>query len=447
MFDKITNFWRYFFDSLKEAYNKAVKEPVPTTTQEWRDTININFLDIFVKKLSNLTLREATFDINTTSSQVTRLQELTKDIQRDIYTITEEMLAKGDFWAFPSTDEKGNIYNSYLPQERVRIVNINNDKITELYGILDWFIDGRTNVVYYLIRKHQLDENGNLTISYSVENENGAKTSLPQWDYLNNESYIFQNANHIGVGRYKSPTSSRGLSPVYGVPLNFGCSEIESNIFKDLKLIKTEFKNTETKIFADPRVLRKKKGENDDEWEIPENVYPVSPRAGQNGSYIDIFSPSIRYSEHYTHLLSDLEMYEREVGTSKGILTNNETTSTATATEVKRANADTLSLIERIRAALDEGNKMTLEADAIFLNIRPELWTYTSDWYDPFEDPAEQWNRLVEAKEQGAAETSDLIKWLNPDLSDEEINEKLQRIADEEQSRTNMAVERALMNG
>lgn len=238
------------------------------------------------------------------------------------------------------------------------------------------------------------------------------------------------------------------------MPLNFGCSEIEKKIFNDLRLIEAEFKNAKSVIFTDPRNIIPRENKNDREQaihpygttdgDVMENIIPIQNRAGQTGSNVDIFNPNLRYSEHYSKLMDDMALYEKQIGTSKGILTENESTSTATATAVKRANADTISLMDKIRTAIDKGNEMTLQADGVFLNISPDLWSYKSDWFDPFEDPSEQWKRLLEAKDKGAAETADIAKWIFPKLTPEQIEEKLAKIGEQSQKDTDSAIERAL---
>lgn len=428
---------------MRKAYNEAFKAPIESAVQKWRDTSKINFLDIFVGKLSNLCNSEATFEVESDSAQTERLKYLGKDLESKRYQITENMLADGDYYIFPAHNEKGELVHTYLTQEQVRILKMDGEDIKEAEGIIDWLIDNN-NRVFFLLRHHILDDNGTLTISYSSVTEQGKKVNVEQWEHINEQAYSFTNANHIGFGRYKSPVSSRGLSSVYGVPLNFGCSEIEKIIFDDLKLIETEFKNAKSKIFADERIIREveEKSTGQKRFKIIENLFPIQVRSGQTGPNIDIFSPAIRQSEHYAKLMADFALYEKEVGTSKGILTENETTETATATAVKRANADTTALLNKIRSAIDNGNEMTLRADGVFLNIAPELWNYTSDWYDPFEDPAEQWKRLLEAKSNGAAETADIIAWQFPNLTSEEVTEKLERIKGETKSDTDNALNR-----
>lgn len=441
IFQKFKTFWRTFWESMVKAYNKTFRDIVETSVQEWRDIEKINFLNIFVGKLNNLVNSEATFEVESDSGQTERLKFLGKDLENKRSQITENMLADGDYYIFPAHNEKGEIIHSYLTQQQVRILGMSGENITEAEGIIDWLVDNN-NRVFYLLRHHKLDGNGTLTISYSSINEQGKKTAIKQWEYINEQAYSFANANHIGFGRYKSPASSRGLSPVYGVPLNFGCADIEARIFEDLKLLQDEFRNGKSVIFTDPRNLLR--DDEKKEYKIAENIIPIKERAGKNGPNIDIFNPTLRYNEHYSKLVGDLALYEKQVGTSKGILTDNETAEKATATAVKRANADTISLIDKIRTAIDEGNEMTLQADGVFLNVSPELWSYKSDWYDPFEDPLEQWKRLIEAKNNKAAETADLVRWLFPYLSSEEIEEKIERINFESQGDTNNAIDKLL---
>ena len=451
MFTKFKQFWQSFWnDFVEKQYNKIFKSPISNTVQEWRDILKINLLAIASNTLNNLTNTEATFEVrdakeDTHSTLIEPLQDLCKTIERKRYDIFSEMANEGDYYIFPATNEKGELYHTYLTQQQVRILSMDGDNITEAYGIIDWYADNKTDRTYYLLRHHLLDVNGTLTVSYSVLDDLNKPATLPQWEYLQDEAVQYQNANHIGFGRYKSPVSSRGLSPVYGVPLNFGCAEAEAKIFNDLAMIDEEFENGKSVIFTDPRNLLK--NEEKGRYEIAENIIPITQRAGQTGASIDIFNPNLRYSEHYAKLQTDLAFYERQIGTSKGILSDAEATSGATATEVRRANADTIALIGKFHTAMDEGNEMTLEADAVFLNIARDLWTYVSDWYDPFENPAEQWARMLEAHGAGAITTERLTKWIFPNMTDEEVQAELESISATQATNTDQALERILAGG
>ena len=441
MIQKFKRFWATFWSSLKQAYNKAFKAPVETSAQKWRDVLHLNLLAICVSKLNNLINSEATFDIVSDSTQAEPLKALCKAVEDKRFEITSGMLADGDFYVFPALADNGKPINTYLTQQQVRITRTTAGEITEAYGIIDWYTDSEGNT-FFLLRHHDLDDNGSLTISYSVETSNSEPANVPQWEYLKGETIRYDGANHIGFGWYHSPVESRGTSPIYGVPLNYGCKELEDKIFNDLQLIDAEFENGKSVIFTDPRNLVRKKELAG--YEIAENVIPMQQRSGQTGPNIDIFNPTLRFSDHYSKLVADMALYEKQIGTSKGILTDNETTYTATATAVRRANADTIALIDKFRNAIDEGNRMTLAAWGVYLNIAPELYTYLSDWYDPFEDASEQWKRLIEAKQNGAAELSDLVRWIFPKLSEDEIAEKIERIKAAETAGADEALERIL---
>lgn len=441
MFSKLKTFWNSFWYAIKTAYNKAFKDVPKDATQLFRDIKRINFLAVFVSKLNNLASVEATFEVESDSTQTERLKELCKDLENKRFDIVENMLGDGDLWVFPAHDSTGELYHRYITQDKVRILNMDAEKITDIIGVIDEFVSS-DNKIYLLNRRHTL--NGNtLVIETYITNERNGRVSLKEWEALESV-YQLQGVDNIGVGRFKSPTSSRGLSAVYGVPLNFGCEEIENKIFEDLTLIELEFANSKSKIFADPYILRKGADKVGNEaWQMPENVFPIDTRGGQASANIDIFSPTIRYSEYSAKLIDDMKQYEQQVGTDRGFLTPLET-GMATATEIRRANASTIALIDKIRNAIKVGVEMTLKADAIFLNIADDLWSVTFDFFDAFEDTDKQYERIASAVDRGVLEKEDELKWLYPNMTDEEIAEKLARLQATQTANTDRTLERIL---
>ena len=441
MFSKLKTFWSNFWYAIKTAYNRAFKEVPKQMTQQYRDTSKINFLAIFVSKLNNLSSVESTYDVVSDSSQADRLKELCKDLEAKRYEITEGMLGDGDMWVFPAHDSAGVLYHRYITQDRVRIIDADGEKITDIVGIIDEYIsnDGKA---YFLNRRHTLKGETLLIDTYTT-NEKNDRVYFEEWADLESV-YELQGVDNIGVGRFKSPASSRGLSSVYGVPLNFGCEEIEKKIFGDLDMIDKEFKNAESLIFADPLILRRGKDKvGQDAWQIPENVFPIDTRGGTSGANIDIFSPAIRYSDYQAKLIDDMKQYEQQVGTDRGFLTPLET-GAATATEIRRANASTIALIDKIHTAIKRGVEETLRADALFLNVSRDLYSVEFDFFDAFADEAQQYQRLASAVDRGIAEKSDELKWLFPNMTDEEIADKLARISAQAQTNTDQALERIL---
>ena len=444
MFSKIKTFWVNFWNAIKTAYNKAFKDVTQVLTQAFRDIKRINLHAIFVSKLNNLANIESTYDVESDSTQTEHLKTLCKDLEAKRFDITENMLGDGDYWVFPAHDSTGQLYHRYITQDRVRILNTDGEKITDIIGIIDEFVSS-DNKLYFLNRRHALKGNV-LTIETYTTNERNERVAFADWAEIE-AVYQLSGVDNIGVGRFKSPTSSRGLSAIYGVPLNFGCEEIEQKIFNDLEMIEREFKNAESKIFADPLILRKGKDKaGQDAWQMPEYMFPIDTRGGQSGANIDIFSPAIRYSEYRDKLIDDMKQYEQQVGTDRGFLTPLETNN-ATATEVRRANASTIALIDKIHTAIKNGVEMTLKADAIFLNVSSDLYSLKFDFYDPFEDADGQYQRIASAVDRGVAEPDDELMWLFPNLSAEEREEKLARIKAERKINTDDAIERIIGGG
>ena len=442
MFEKIRTFWNAFWGAIKTAYNKAFKDVPKENTQEYRDTKRINFLSVFVEKLTNLSCVESTYEVVSDSKQVKQLEELCKDLEAKRFDIVAETLGNGDYWVFPAHDRTGKLYHRYITQDKVRILDMDGEKITDIIGIVDEFVSS-DNKIYLLNRRHTL-EGETLTIETYTTNERNERVFLEAWAEIE-AVYQLQGVDVIGVGRFKSPKSSRGLSVVYGVPLNFGCEEIEAKIFNDLAMIETEFDRAESKIFADPLIMRKGKGKDGlEEWQMPEGMFPISQRAGDTGASIDIFSPTIRYSDYKDKLFDDLRKYEEQVGVDKGFVTPYDNGSYTNEAEVRRENANTITFIDNIHTAIKNGVEMTLKADAVFLNIADDLYSLKFDFFDAFENVEKQYERLASAVDRKTAERKDEVKWLFPNLTDEQIEEKLLRIDEESQENTDIALERIL---
>ena len=91
-----------------------------------------------------------------------------------------------------------------------------------------------------------------------------------------------------------------------------------------------------------------------------------------------------------------------------------------------------------------DGIKATLEADAVFLNIPLDLYTVMVDFFDAFIDEEAQYQRLANAVDRGILEKEDELKWLYPNMTDEEIADKLARISATQTTNTDQALERIL---
>jgi hypothetical protein len=146
-------------------------------------------------------------------------------------------------------------------------------------------------------------------------------------------------------------------------------------------------------------------------------------------------------------LFDDLRKYEEQVGVDKGFVTPYDNGTYTNEAEVRRENANTITFIDNIHNAIKSGVEMTLKADAIFLNIADDLYSLKFDFFDPFENTEKQYERISGAVDRRTAERKDEIKWLFPNLDDEQIEEKILRIDEEAQTNTDQALERIIRGG
>lgn len=432
--------------------NKGKK--IPETRID--DDSIVNFFVMVLKKVLNFIFMGCDFELKTDNAIAEPLIELCEDLQRNCYKIGAYMLGGSDTpnnrsecWCVPCLETVGGqqkLFHNYLGGDRVIITAMSADRIAECYMILDAV--KRNNKTYLLCRKHNLDEKGNLTISYFVGDENAREVTaaVPEWESLVMNEITYPAVNHIGFGRYKSPVLSVN-DDVYGKPLNYGCGVIEKQIQTCLQQIQDEFKHKGVKIFADDSIVktRDKDGSPLKANVVDEYIYPMKSLAGVTASrFITEFSPDIRESSYYAHLTELLKQYEALCGLNN-ILTH-DTTTNATATEIKMLNSDNVALIDNIRQAMRRGNIETLEADSIYLGIplNRELWSYDETWQEVFEDAQQTLENNIKMYEQGAMELRDLLTYWFPTLTSEEIDEKIERIKAEKQSNSQLSFESTL---
>ena len=421
-------FWKRFWNSIKKASAEDAESDrmITAKVQAWEDFRKYNPLDIVVTKLTTLANDEATIELETDSTLVEPLHPLCKDIEQKRYDICSMMLGKGGAFVTLATTDDGKPYHRIVSPGDVSVYRMVADMMFEVGIVIEKkFIKNRE---YRLIRHHLLDTDGTLYVYYYATDSSGNIEYVPEWEHYKDEGIKFIGANNIGIAYFKSPQNSRGLEQFFGVPLNFGCEEVEQLIINDRVALEAELKNAESKLFADESILRMKQTSDGTRYDLPENVYTIKKKAGTDGSLIDVFSPATRFSDYLGKLRQSCADYEDQIGVNRGFLTEPELTSNATATEVRRSNVQTISMMKKIQSALFKGISEVLEADSIFLGIASDLWSVKVDWYNPFEDEASQYERIFNAAQNGYAEADDVMKWLFPNLTAEEIDEKIVRI-------------------
>ena len=435
------NFWRWV---KKNTDDYAESKGVTVNVQRWEDVREYNPLAIANTKLTSLVCDEATVELATDSTLVDPLKPLAENLEAKRYEICAMMNGKGGVFVTMATGEDDEPYHRIIAPADVSVYRMVADKMYEVAMVIDKKIVKHRE--YRLIRHHILDENGTLYVYYYTTDKSGNEEYLAEWEHYKNDNVMYLNANNIGVAYFKSPQDSRGLSQ-WGVPLNFGCEEVEAKLKKARKDLDEEMELMKAKLFADDSIVRKIGANEGARYDLPEGVYTIRKKAGVDGTLIDSFAPSTRYNDYKQKLIDAKADWDDMVGLDRGFLTEAEHTAGATATEIRTANTKTRSFVKKIQSAMFDGIKATLEADAVFLNIPLDLYTVMVDWFDAFLDEEAQYQRIASAVDRGVLEKEDELRWLYPNMTDEEIADKLARISAQAQTNTDQALERILQGG
>ena len=438
-------FWSNFWGFVKKKIDQYDEEKkFVVKVQDWEDVREYNPLAIANTKLTSLVCDEATVELQTDSTLVQPLIPLAENLEAKRYEICSTMCGKGGVFVTMATGEDNEPYHRIIAPADVSVYRMVADKMYEVAMVIDKKIVKHRE--YRLIRHHILDENGTLYVYYYTTDKSGNEEYLAEWEHYKNDNVAYMNAFNIGVAYFRSPQDSRGLSQ-WGVPLNFGCEEVEAKLKKASKDYDEEADLMKAKTFADESIVRKITTKEGERFDLPEGIYTIRKKAGVDGTLIDSFSPPTRLADYKQKLIDAKADWEDMVGLDRGFLTEAEHTAGATATEIRTANTKTRSFVKKIQSAMFNGIKATLEADAVFLNIPLDLYTVMVDWFDAFQDEQEQYNRIVSAVDRGVLEKEDELRWLYPNMTDEEIADKLARIQAQGQVNTDMALERILNGG
>ena len=419
-------FWSNFWGFVKKKIDQYDEEKkIVVKVQDWEDVRDYNPSAIATTKLTSLVCDEATIDVVTDSKIAQPLVDMGKQLQAKKYEVCGMMVAKGGAFLTMATGDNGEPYHRIIASADVSVYRMVADKMYEVAMVIDKKIVKHRE--YRLIRHHILDENGTLYVYYYTTDKSGNEEYLAEWEHYKNDNVAYYNARNIGVAYFRSPQDSRGLSQ-WGVPLNFGCEEVEAKLKKARQDLDDEMELMKAKLFADESIVRKITAKEGERFDLPEGIYTIRKKAGVDGSLVDAFADATRYNDYKQNVVDKECDWEDQVGLDRGFLSEAEHTSGATATEIRTANTKTRSFVKRLQSAMFDGIKATLEADAVFLNIPLDLYTVMVDWLDAFQDEQEQYNRIVSAVDRGVLEKADELKWLYPNMTDEEIEEKIARI-------------------
>jgi hypothetical protein len=420
MFDKILALFG------KQKLNTNDLESIETEkyTNNYEDNKSINFTAIFANKLTNFVINDSSINLDGEDKRTELLNDVLKRMWKKSKKIIARSLGTGGVVVIPFVN-RNKIYFDVITQDRLSINKQIGEDIIDCTIMAEHLVRNQRN--YYRWADYTL-ENNNLYIRYraTMETSPVSLEIIPEWGDI--EDISITNVIKMPFMFLKSPVDNRRDVDNYGVPITYGC-EKEINEIKDtLKQIIREYDLKEAFVGADSSMF---KGDG----ALPSNGLYKKINSGED-NFWEVFDPAIRDSSLFNKLMNQCAMLEKQIGTSRGILTDPLSTYQNTQ-ETRRALYDTFSIIDDIRESLNDGiNDFLYGCDVLanYYNLSP-MGTYqlVTDWsYGFIEDDTVAWNQMVQGKNQGVISKVELRQFLKPDESLEEAQKIIDEIKAEE---------------
>lgn len=405
MFENIIEWIKRLFGINKSVTTDSQQSQNQSYAEEYADISKINFNAIFSNRLATKATANGTVEISADNKRAELLNNCLNDVWRKIKKITSAMLGVGGCVLVPYVND-GKILFNIVMQNRLIINARKGEKIINATILADSV--SINNTVYYRFTNYNIDNN-TLYITNKTTNATGGVATVEQWKDI--PDVAITNVDRVLFAFLKSPVDNRKSIDDYGVPVTYGCKETIEDIRKCLEQIRDEYKLKEVRLQVDDRTLDKdpKTGKV-----ILKNKLFLKGHS-TDGELFNIFDPAIRDSSFYARLINLFELLEKQIGTSKGILSA-PATHGATATEIKTANEDTFDLVTDIRSAIESGIDDYIYACNILANYYnltpPGEYKLKYDWsYAMIESTTETWQQMKDLQSMGGLSKAELRAW------------------------------------
>ena len=325
-----------------------------------------------------------------------------------------QALGKGGKFLVPYVI-KDRIYVASLDQTRCIVNGVRGDgRMTSLTVTAE--IKQVGNTYYSRIIDYTLEGD---TLSVIIKALDGSGNEVPldtveEWALITPE-FTAAGIDRIPVAFLKCPKDNREEDSFYGVPITYGCGDTIRQLHELARQIENEYEIKKAFVGADEFLFGK-------DGKLPENglfrKFSGSPSL-DGKSFWEVFDPGIRDSSYYARYSALALQLEKEVGTSRGILTEPSTYG-ATATEIKSANHDTFCLVSDIRKNIQR----CMEDLVYSVDMYAELFSLTPsgaagrcrvsfDWdMSLAESSRETFEQLSELESRGIISSERLNSWV-----------------------------------
>lgn len=419
IFDKILA----LFEKKKNADDK-ITETNDKFTMDYENSSEINFTAIFANKLANYVANDSNIDLMGNDKRTELLKKTVKKFKRKLKKIVSRMLGTGGMLIVPYVANK-KIYFDVITQNRLSINKKIGDDIIDCTIMAEHIVRNRNH--YYRWTDYTLKDNI-LYIRYkaTLDGEPTNMIDIPEWSNI--QDMIIPNVDRMPFMFLKSPIDNRQENADYGVPITYGCDKEIKDIKDTLRQILREYDLKEAFVGADSTMFS-------GDGALPTNGLYRKVNAGED-DFWQVFDPAFRDTSYYNKLMNQCALLEKQIGTSRGILTDPLTTYQNTD-ETRRGLYDTFSIVNDVRNEISDGLEDFLYACNVlanYYNLTPMgKFEVKEDWdYSFIEDSASQWSQLVQGHSKGAIKDVELRQFIKPNETLEEAQAAIDEIKESE---------------
>ncbi len=413
-----------------------------TDSSSFTDTSKENIIALLSGSVANIAMGDAQVTVSGSDGTASRFSDILSDIaQKEWQNIAQTVacaLGCGAVISIPYSVDNGlgrKIYVDTVMKDRFWVTAMQGDEITQCIVLADdivrdkkrykRFTDYSIENGIYIIRNKAVCDDVPVMLS-----------AIEEWENIPEEIRI-GGVTHLPVAILNCPRNPRVPKSSAGVPITYGCNTTLEKIAKTLVDIEREYEKKKAKVFADRSLIRlhkKKDGGNDDvktRKEFENNdLYVAFNNSDRLG--VDIFDPAFRDTSYYNKLEKHFAMLEKECGLSEGVLTKL-STSSATATEIRRAMYNTFCFCDNIHKNVVSYFNSLMYACSVLINyygMAPysEYDVKFSYSYALLEDSTQTFSQLMQAESIGAEDAVDIRLFNHPEETREQAQAAVDRI-------------------
>lgn len=430
--------------NLFKQRNKAAETLMNQRTEErWArqymaNDLPMNLAEVFAVRLTNYSANGSTIE-----SADEAVNDVLNKLWAKLYKWLPLGIAIGRVYLLPYIcgDQ---IYISFVPQSQVIETDIAGDQVIGFVCVAD--TKSASNKTYCRIEHYAFDR---ATRSYSITNKAVEKSSgaevdlsvIPAWGKIQ-PVLVFTGVDAPLFGYVDSPRDNRLPSKPAGAGILYGCDNTVREIMECIKQYETEYSNKVSVLGVNQTMLANEfnpatgqsmPGAVSSAQLPPRYIkYDAIGKLGADQSDLfSVFSPDIRSQSYQERLLELFGRLERQVGTSAGILTPADTAQ-ATATQVRRTMYDTLCMVDRIQASIEQAVDAVAYATSMMLAaIGKPTGDYTPSitWGDGMEQAKdEHFQMMAQAHSAGVISDAEFRQEVYPNESIEEAQAAVEKI-------------------